>query len=96
MSGSSARIEYARDAFRRRTLSTAKTVLEYHSKIDIDETAPVIRSVGIICTIGMFLFWDINFLKTSFKNLIFMDIMVCKPVLHATDATYCYGWSFAA
>lgn len=56
MSGSSARIEYARDAFRRRTLSTAKTVLEYHSKIDIDETAPVIRSVGIICTIGMFLF----------------------------------------
>lgn len=52
MSGSSARSEYMRDAFRRRTLSTAKTVLEYHSKIDIDETAPVIRSVGIICTIG--------------------------------------------
>lgn len=52
MSGSSARIEYKRDADRRRTLSTARTILEYHSKIDIDENAPVIRSVGIICTIG--------------------------------------------
>jgi len=52
MSGQENRTEYLRDAFKRRTLSTAKTVLEYHSKIDIDETAPVIRSVGIICTIG--------------------------------------------
>lgn len=52
MSGSINRSEYLKDAFKRRTLSTAKTVLEYHSKIDIDETAPVIRSVGIICTIG--------------------------------------------
>jgi len=49
---SSVRSEYLRDAFKRRTLSTARTILEYHSKIDIDENAPVIRSVGIICTIG--------------------------------------------
>lgn len=52
MSGSKARIEYMRDAFRRRTYTIAKTVADYHSKIDIDETAPVIRSVSIICTIG--------------------------------------------
>ena len=56
MSGSTARIEYARDALRRKNISTAKSVLEYQSKIDIDETAPVIRSVGIICTIGEFFF----------------------------------------
>ena len=56
MSGSKARIEYMRDAFRRRTYTIAKTVADYHSKIDIDETAPVIRSVSIICTIGEYFF----------------------------------------
>lgn len=61
MSGSTARTEY----FKERVLSTARSILEYHSKIDIDENAPMIRSVGIICTIG-----KVNFLKPYQREVV--------------------------
>ena len=56
MSGSAARIEYLKDSeniTNRRYRNETNNLLDYWSNINIDDVAPVIRSTGIICTIGM-------------------------------------------
>jgi len=61
MSGSQARFEYQEDLRNKHMLTrqdtltsfpTAKTLREYITAIDIDQTPPVVRGNGIICTIG--------------------------------------------